>query len=56
MCSLACWWDGLWVGCVGWLCRCFVAFIWGPVVWSFVYVVDLLDNFFVVLVDCLNGS
>ena len=46
--------GGWLVGCVGWLCRCVVDFVWGwLVVWLFVYVVDVLDSFCVALVECL---
>ena len=39
---------------MGWLRRSFVGFVWGwLVVWLFVYVVDVLDNWFVALVECL---
>ena len=42
-----------WVGCVVVLLFCVV---WGwLVVWLFVYVVDALDNLFVVFVECLIG-
>ena len=46
----------VWVGCVGRLCRCVVDFVWGLlVVWLFVYVLDVLDIWFVVLFECLIG-